>query len=254
MSLWSRGMAADSTPVWFLDSASPAAWQLMDEGVATFHAPRLIRPGGEEFCRLLAVKAAQLRGVRRVQLCTVTSVWRIEFSTEMLGVEDISAHPLRSVREALPALKTRESGDGFAMTWVAFPNAAGPASVWEIVTEAPGRFQLRSRRLRRRPVVSARVAGFLEQVCGVRKCRARGWTGTLEVEIDEAMVSLLDLATSAEELSRRMGRPGIWRTPARTGRGWLIQVQLAGSGIVVPIPARALACASLVRAGILVIP
>ena len=223
MSIWFSGTAVDSIPGLFHDSVSPAAWQLMDGGVATFHAPELIRPGRERFCRLLAAKATELQGVRRVQLCTATSLWRVEFSPEMLGVNDVSAHLVRSVREALSAVRAGKAGGGFATTWVAFPNTGASASVWEIVKKAPGRFRFRSRRLRCKPVLARRVAGALEQVFGVQNCRARGLTGTLDVKIDEEMISSLDLVTTAEELSRRIGRPDNESKRKRTRTRWLIR-------------------------------
>jgi uncharacterized membrane protein YbaN (DUF454 family) len=228
MSLQCSGMALVSTPHWFGDFASATSWQMTDGGVATFHSPRLIGPGRERFFRLLADKAARLPGVLRVALCTATSVWRVEFSTEALGVEDVSAHLIRSLGEAIPALRASGTANGCAMSWVAFPKAVGPASVWEFVKKAPARFQLRSRRLRRRPALASRVARSLEQLRGVRKCWAEGRSGTIELEIDEAMVSPLDLATSAEELSRRRGRLAIGRALARRGRFWLVRSRRLG--------------------------
>ncbi|MDG3007111.1 hypothetical protein [Paludisphaera mucosa] len=94
-----------------LDAAREATWSLVDGRVATFHAPRLIRPGREAFCRSLAARAARLPGVIWVQVCTSTSTWRVEFADEAVDAEEVSALLVRCIAEAVRDVSVRESTD-----------------------------------------------------------------------------------------------------------------------------------------------
>ena len=227
------------------DRDQPAAWEWTDSGVASFSAPGVFCPGREGFCRTLAGEAARLPGVARVVVCAASSVWQVEFSPGVPSVADVAADLVRTVERTLPALAPEGGVPGPATAWVAFPDEAGPSSVWEVIPVAPGRYRLRSRRLRGRPCLTSRVAHSLRRHRGVRTCRVRRWSGALEVEIDGEEMSPFDLAATAEGLSRRTRRACRSTSLANGGSRRLDDVRPNGRGRDL-----LLACGSLVMVAV----
>ncbi|MFO0889233.1 MAG: hypothetical protein U0790_08845 [Isosphaeraceae bacterium] len=189
-----------------------------------FSTPQLFRPGLEGFCRSLAGESARLPGVRRVVVCASTSLWRVEFSAVVPDLDDVAAGLTGAIGRAFPAMKAERSVRGTASTWVAFPAEGGPASVWEVVTLAPGRYRIWSRRLWGRPHLASRLARRLRRQRGVRVRRVHWWGPALDVEVDRGVLSPADLATAAERLSepsRRPGPPALVHGGLRAiGRAW----------------------------------
>jgi len=183
----------------FDGSQSVARW---DDGVATIFSPELLRPDLGRFCRALASEVAEIPGVSRATVCSASAVWRIEFTSPEVDPAEVALALVRTVERALHALDLdTDLGDALSI-WFAFPRPDGPASVWQAAPLSPGCFRIRSTALQGRPFLSSRLAASMSLGAGIESCRASWLHGSIDVQMDGSIASLVDLVASTERLLR----------------------------------------------------